>query len=292
MMDVIRCQEGKEEMNIKITRVRQQIESGDVPIPRITAELDRLDKQILEGDWGGYYGVRRPMIAQLDELRQRIGEVIPEREEEVWTRPAPHNMQRFTNFSSTNRSIRLPSNPFNNRPAPLRRAHSNMPSVTQPRNTAPSGLYLLPAGAFNNPECAICLDRFQAGGKDEGYTLCGHKFHGPCIRTWVRAKGGGAFVGCPLCKQNIMTTKEALLKVAKKNTDEEKKQEEKKEEAKPTNIENSDQSPLNSEQKEQETAEQKESDKESEEVASEASAKPSADQQFKELSMEEKKELL
>ncbi|CAM9754007.1 unnamed protein product, partial [Heterosigma akashiwo] len=63
--------------------------------------LESLEREVLEGDWGGYYeSFRRPLIQRLDTIRETLGEAAPERAEDAFTRPAPPRHGRRNWFES------------------------------------------------------------------------------------------------------------------------------------------------------------------------------------------------
>ncbi|KAM3207197.1 hypothetical protein ACQJBY_062421 [Aegilops geniculata] len=45
--------------------------------------------------------------------------------------------------------------------------------------------------------CLICMDDDKVLWKE---TPCGHRFHGRCVETWLKAKGS-----CPMCRRQVVT---------------------------------------------------------------------------------------
>jgi len=195
MMDVLSARWAEEELVSRIDRceqrIRQHLENqNSTDLTAILGQLDSFDREVLEGDWGGYYeSYRRPLIRRLDGLRDLLGQAPPERAEEVWNRPAPRNR-----YISPQRNSNL---------GMFGRAQSARPAVS---NSGPSPanavVVLTSTGTFSSDKCSICLDGFS-DNSEQGYAACGHRFHAPCIRLWVRQKGG-VNVPCPLCHHNIL----------------------------------------------------------------------------------------
>lgn len=225
-MDVLRAQEAKISMDDKIAQLEREVGMGVTAISSIIRRLDDLDRAVLQGDWGGYYETyRRPLIARLDALRVRIGRRAPQRDDEVWTRPAPQ-LQRIAHQqpaapqqpTTMMQSIFAPrrAGPQQHlqpiRAMPTGQAISSVAPQVQggnlsiPRPIQPPPEYqvvLQEHGDYGAKECTICLDGFEAD-EEQGFTICGHRFHGPCIRTWARVKRVGTHVPCPLCQRNVL----------------------------------------------------------------------------------------
>ena len=46
--------------------------------------------------------------------------------------------------------------------------------------------------------CVICWDKFDIDGEITGLPKCSHKFHGNCIRAWLKGHNN-----CPLCRTKV-----------------------------------------------------------------------------------------
>eukprot|EP00929_Paragymnodinium_shiwhaense_P050367 TRINITY_DN25352_c0_g1_i1.p1 TRINITY_DN25352_c0_g1~~TRINITY_DN25352_c0_g1_i1.p1 ORF type:complete len:322 (+),score=44.22 TRINITY_DN25352_c0_g1_i1:144-1109(+) len=49
--------------------------------------------------------------------------------------------------------------------------------------------------------CIVCQEDFQPGETVEKLSVCGHTFHGSCIRRWLRQTSH-----CPLCREHVGVT--------------------------------------------------------------------------------------
>ena len=88
MMDVIRSQESSVEYNQRIDDVEEMIvnyQNNDIIInmESIINRLNTLGNEIIEGDFGGYYNMKRPLIERIDYLRSLLNIDIPQRDGNV-----------------------------------------------------------------------------------------------------------------------------------------------------------------------------------------------------------------
>lgn len=51
--------------------------------------------------------------------------------------------------------------------------------------------------------CSICLHDFQIGQHVSETNVCGHIFHGDCIKQWLDSNSRA--VCCPYCRSDIIT---------------------------------------------------------------------------------------
>jgi len=193
-MDVIQARNAKENIDVRINKCEERVNTflvnpNESALNEIISQLDAFDREVLEGDWGGYYeAFRRPLIGKLDNLRNSLGQAPPQRSEEVWTRPAP------TDRLANNQTLEGLPTLGTGRPA----REMNVVVV------------LTSTGAFPSEQCTICLDGFDDEGVEQGYVACGHRFHAACIRLWARQKRREG-VPCPLCDQNLLKSSQNLL---------------------------------------------------------------------------------
>lgn len=185
-MDVVSARQVEQELLSRIDQFEQKVRghiAHPIPsaFPNLVAQLEGFEKEILEGDWGGYYeAYRRPLIARLDESRNLLGIAIPGRAEEVWRRPAPRSIG-FPTYTAPQ--------PSTTRPATATRALEPV-------------VIVLFASGFSSEKCSICWEGLT-DDNEAGFTSCGHHFHVPCIRRWAKQKGG-VTIPCPQCNQNIL----------------------------------------------------------------------------------------
>ncbi len=74
--------------------------------------------------------------------------------------------------------------------------------VYQMNGLSPHSIHTLPVQEIRTPQqgeltCSICLEEVQKGEKIR-LMPCGHRYHLPCIDSWLLRKGY-----CPICKRNL-----------------------------------------------------------------------------------------
>lgn len=234
-MDVLHLQRGMAWMNSEIDSLQQSIDAmatanGDAfeQVRRMVTKLDELDKQVMEGDWGGYYSARRPLIQRLNHLRNRLQIPIKSRTDEEWSRPAPLNRRdipidpifpfgfgRRESHSTVSETEMTNVETNGNRPSFNVSDHGT--HLNDVSDLSDIDLTLLAVTETNllqnikesSSTCSICLTDFaneQDGGTEISLTACEHLFHTCCLMMWCRVqhRSKSASVQCPICRNAIV----------------------------------------------------------------------------------------
>uniref|UniRef100_A0A6C0CR77 RING-type domain-containing protein n=1 Tax=viral metagenome TaxID=1070528 RepID=A0A6C0CR77_9ZZZZ len=99
-MDVIRAQESNISVSNRLNMIQQNASIESVSLT--LSQLDALETDILQRDWGGYYeNYRRPLIRRIDEIRASLGCEPKIRDERVFTQPGPRMVYSPRRSSST-----------------------------------------------------------------------------------------------------------------------------------------------------------------------------------------------
>lgn len=189
MMDVIRSQESAQDFTIRIDNIEQMINSNSSNNADISRLLDNIDEEVINGDFGGYYQMRRQHIQRIDELRSHLNIDVPARSDDIYTRPGiPSRLP----FHIPGLSLSF------NHPILGRRTRRNE------NNKNSDTLIFNKKGMFDEDTCAICLSNFSSedySNNDHGFIKCGHKFHKSCFYTHARVNTY-EMLKCPMCRSD------------------------------------------------------------------------------------------
>ena len=194
MMDVIQARSSGDGMKARLDSVQNHVRSvmntktdgNPYNWSGIKVTLHEIERDILSGDWGGYYeAYRRPLIGRVDVLLTLIGETPPERPDYVFTQSRQSYYQREID---SGRVSNIP--PFVARQQRQAQPQSNaVPSIPLFRE--------LTIKTYVQEVCSICLMSFTVSDDSKPtYLVCKHRFHTGCIMKWHNET-------CPVCKQNM-----------------------------------------------------------------------------------------
>ena len=198
MMDVISARSVGDEMKARLDTLQNHIRSvmtngNPFDWSDVKNTLNDIERDILSGDWGGYYeAYRRPFIGRVDVLLTLIGESPPERPDYVFTQSRESYYQREID---SGRVSNVP--PFVLRSMQARLQRQAQPQSTRVQSSSIPLFREVREKMYTQDVCSICLMSFtESDDSTPTYLVCKHRFHTACIKKWNNET-------CPVCKQDV-----------------------------------------------------------------------------------------
>ena len=240
-MDVIQSRACGEEMEEKLSilskEIQKYVSQSDTVYyntekrTQFIHRLMKYERDVLSGDWGGYYeSYRRPFIQRIDSMLLSLDDHIPTRPDYVFTQPRTSFLEKeqngvidiytrqYTNYGqlppptyhtynniNTASVIYHNSNNIGMNNTNTNTNTTNIPNTSSCMHTLPLFINIPTPMLYEQENCSICLSPFQS--KDNTfptYLICKHRFHTHCIKKWYYLNKHEKTT-CPVCNHCVFT---------------------------------------------------------------------------------------